>query len=181
MAGRTSRTTRRRTPGGPRGGTSRGATHRTRSTSTRGAARGGAAVRRTSTRTASARRRGRRGSLLGIVVTLWMGVANGVGWMVRAVGRQAATAGELDPEHRRDGAALLLLALAILLAVAVWFDGGGPVGDAVATATRRAIGAVSALLPVLLLGGAVRWMRSPAEVEPRGRVLVGWRARLLAA
>ena len=100
--------------------------------------------------------------------------------MVRAVGRQAATAGELDPEHRRDGAALLLLALAILLAVAVWFDGGGPVGDAVATATRRAIGAVSALLPVLLLVGAVRWMRSPAEVEPRGRVLVGWGALVLA-
>lgn len=109
-----------------------------------------------------------------------MGLAHGVGWMVRTVGRQAATARDLDPEHRRDGAGLLLLALAILLAVAVWFGGGGPVGDAVATATRRAVGAVSALLPLLLLFGAVRWMRSPTEVEPRGRALVGWGALMLS-
>src|SRR5690606_32249964 len=111
MAARTSRTTRRRT------------------TSTRRRATGRTTTRRTTTR----RRRTGGGSGLGLLAVLWLGLAGAVGWLVRAVGRQAATAKELDPEHRRDGAGLFLLALAILLAVAVWFDGGGPVGEGVAT------------------------------------------------
>ena len=60
------------------------------------------------------------------VGALWMGLAHGVGWAVRAAGRQAATARDLDPEHRRDGAGLLLLGLALLTAVALWFVRGGP-------------------------------------------------------
>ncbi len=52
------------------------------------------------------------------VGALWMGLAHGVGWAVRAAGRQAASARDLDPEHRRDGAGLLLFGLAILSAVA---------------------------------------------------------------
>src|SRR5215211_8593674 len=57
------------------------------------------------------------------LVWLWMGLAHAVGWAVRGVGRQAATARELEPEHRRDGAGLAVLGLALLLAVAVWFSG----------------------------------------------------------
>src|SRR5690606_8938678 len=57
------------------------------------------ARRRTSTPRARApRRRTRRRSWL---VALWLGLAGAVGWLVRAVGRQAATAREIDPEHRR--------------------------------------------------------------------------------
>ena len=56
---------------------------------------------------------------------LWMGLAHGVGWAARGVGRQAATAKEIDPEHRRDGAGLLLLGLAILAGVAVWVGSAG--------------------------------------------------------
>src|SRR5438046_9639543 len=60
------------------------------------------------------RRRGRRPAarggagpldLLGRALTLlWMCLAHGVGWLVRAVGRRAADARARDPEHRRDGA-----------------------------------------------------------------------------
>lgn len=111
---------------------------------------------------------------------MWMGLAHGVGWVVRAVGRQAATAKEIDPGHRRDGAGLLALSLAILLVVAVWFDAAGPVGSVVATTARRAIGSVAALLPPLLLIATVRLMRSPAGPEYRGRAIVGWTALAVA-
>ena len=59
---------------------------------------------------------------------LWMGIAHALGWVVRAIGRKAATARELDREHQRDGGGLLLIGLAIVLAVAVWFNGAGPAG-----------------------------------------------------
>jgi hypothetical protein len=110
-----------------------------------------------------------------------MALAHGVGWLVRAVGRQAATAKEIDQEHRRDGAGLLALSAAILLAVAVWFDSAGPVGEVVATVVRRAVGAVATLLPLLLLIATVRLMRAPASPDYRGRAIVGWTALAVAA
>jgi S-DNA-T family DNA segregation ATPase FtsK/SpoIIIE len=110
-----------------------------------------------------------------------MGLAHSVGWLVRGVGRQAATARDLDPEHRRDGAGLLVLGLAILLAVSVWFSSGGPVGEWLGTATRLFLGALAVGLPVLLIYGAVRLMREPTEPEHRGRGLVGWTALLAAS
>ncbi|HEX6969061.1 MAG TPA: DNA translocase FtsK 4TM domain-containing protein, partial [Micromonosporaceae bacterium] len=111
---------------------------------------------------------------------LWMGLAHGVGWLVRTVGRQAATARELDPEHRRDGAGLLLIGLAILTAVSVWFSSGGPLGARIADTARLFLGAIAVALPVLLTIGAVRLMRAPSEPAHRGRGLVGWPALILA-
>jgi len=69
------------------------------------------------------------------VAGLWMGLAHTIGWLVRAVGRQAATAKDLDREHQRDGGGLLLIGVAIVLAVAVWFHGAGPFGSWLATGT----------------------------------------------
>jgi S-DNA-T family DNA segregation ATPase FtsK/SpoIIIE len=116
-----------------------------------------------------------------VLVGTWLGLAHGLGWLVRAVGRQAATAREIDPGHRRDGAGLLALSLAILLAVAVWFDSAGPVGELLAVTARRAVGAIAALLPLLLVVAAVRLMRAPAGPGYRGRAVVGWSALALAA
>jgi DNA segregation ATPase FtsK/SpoIIIE, S-DNA-T family len=109
-----------------------------------------------------------------------MGLAHSVGWAARGVGRQAATAKEIDPEHRRDGAGLLLLGLAILIGVAVWMGSAGPVGQWLADATRLFFGGLAVLLPLLLLYGAVRLMRRAADPEHRGRTLVGWTAIILA-
>jgi S-DNA-T family DNA segregation ATPase FtsK/SpoIIIE len=111
---------------------------------------------------------------------IWMAVADAVGWTVRAVGRQAATAKDLDPAHRRDGLGLLALGLGGVLAVAVWFDAAGPVGFHLARWVRQAVGGLSWLLPVLLLGAAVRLMRNPGDPAHRGRHVVGWTALLLA-
>ncbi|GAA0800732.1 DNA translocase FtsK [Spirilliplanes yamanashiensis] len=112
---------------------------------------------------------------------MWMGLAHGVGWGFRAVGRQAATARELDPEHRRDGAGLLVLGLAILVGVAVWAGSAGPVGTWLADTVRLFFGAIAVALPLLLLYGAVRLMREPAEPGQRGRSMVGWTALIVAA
>ncbi|GAA0550763.1 DNA translocase FtsK [Paractinoplanes ferrugineus] len=114
------------------------------------------------------------------VGALWMGVAHSVGWVARGVGKQAATAKEIDPEHRRDGAGLLMLGLAILIAVAVWGGSAGPVGKWLADAVRLFFGGLAVFLPLLLLYGAVRLMRQPGDPEHRGRSLVGWGALIVA-
>jgi S-DNA-T family DNA segregation ATPase FtsK/SpoIIIE len=109
-----------------------------------------------------------------------MGLAHGVGWAARGVGRQAATAKDIDPEHRRDGAGLLMLGLAILVGVAVWVGSAGPVGNWLADSVRLFFGGLAVLLPLLLLYGALRLMRKPADPEHRGRSLVGWTALIVA-
>jgi S-DNA-T family DNA segregation ATPase FtsK/SpoIIIE len=157
MAGRTSQATRRRTSTSTRAGSRR----------TRG----------------STRRKGGSGPVATIargVAALWMGVAHTIGWGVRTVGRQAATARELDPEHRRDGGGLLVLGLALLLGVAVYTNNAGPVGQWLADTARLFFGAIAVALPVLLLVGAVRLMREPVEPAHRGRSLVGWSALIVA-
>jgi S-DNA-T family DNA segregation ATPase FtsK/SpoIIIE len=112
---------------------------------------------------------------------LWMAVAHAIGWVVRAAGRQAATARDLDPEHRRDGGGLLLLGLSILTCVAIWFGGAGPAGRVAEDGARLFVGALAAALPLLLLVGAVKLMRAPAEPEHRGRGIVGWTALIVSS
>jgi S-DNA-T family DNA segregation ATPase FtsK/SpoIIIE len=108
------------------------------------------------------------------IAGVWMLVARSVGWVARAVGRQAATARELDPAHRRDGLALAVLGFALVAAVAVWFDGAGVVGDWVYQALRVTIGSMTLAVPLLTAVAAVRMMRVVPEDEHRGRMLVGW-------
>ena len=57
----------------------------------------------------------------------WMGLAHVAGGTVRRIGHSA---GDLEPEHRRDGIGLLLLALAALVAASEWWRS--------ATSRRRA-------------------------------------------
>ncbi|WP_405092945.1 DNA translocase FtsK [Micromonospora sp. NBC_01392] len=167
MAGRTSQASRRR------GASPRGTTNNRARQPAKKAAR------------KPARRRPTRGPspaafVGGAVNALWMGLAHSVGWAFRAAGRQAASTRELDPEHRRDGAGLLLFGLAILAAVGIWGGGAGPVGRHLADTVRLFFGAISIVLPVLFMIGAWRLMRTPVDPEHRGRGLVGWGSMLLA-
>ncbi|GIH05971.1 cell division protein FtsK [Rhizocola hellebori] len=110
-----------------------------------------------------------------------MGIAHGVGWLVRGVSSQASKAKDLDPEHRRDGLGLLLLGLSVLLAVAIWGGGAGPLGSWLGVALRFFVGAVAVALPMLLAVSAFRMMRSDPDPAQRGRAFVGWSALFLAA
>lgn len=52
-----------------------------------------------------------------LVRAIWLGTAHGVGAVFRSIGRGAKG---LDPAHRKDGLALLLLALALIVAAGTW-------------------------------------------------------------
>ncbi|MFY1598826.1 DNA translocase FtsK 4TM domain-containing protein [Micromonospora sp. WMMD737] len=163
MAGRTSQASRRR-GASPRGTTNSRARQPAKKTA-RAAAR-----RRPAARSGP-------GPMVGQAVrTLWMGMAHGLGWAFR----QAGSARGLDPEQRRDGAGLLVFGLALLSAVALWFSGAGPVGARLADTFRLFLGAISVVVPVLLMIGAWRLMREPVDPEHRGRGLVGWTSMLVA-
>ncbi|RIV40785.1 FtsK/SpoIIIE family DNA translocase [Micromonospora radicis] len=167
MAGRTSQASRRR-GASPRGGANNRARQPAKKTST------------SARRRAPARGPGPAAYVGRAVGALWMGLAHGVGWAVRAAGRQAASARDLDPEHRRDGAGLFVIGLALLSAAALWFSAAGPVGARLADTVRLFLGAISIVVPVLLGIGAWRLMRQPGDPEHRGRGLVGWGSMLVA-
>src|SRR3954470_24591603 len=69
--------------------------------------------------------------LWGVVSGGWGLLARGAGGLARSVARPDE-AEPLAPEHRRDGVGLAVLGLAIVLGAAVWSDGIGPVGAAIA-------------------------------------------------
>ncbi|WP_144118911.1 FtsK/SpoIIIE family DNA translocase [Catellatospora sichuanensis] len=177
MAGRSSSPSRRR------------AATPTKATAARTRQTGRAPARRAPARRPAARRRTRAtinpAALLGrLLGGIWMAIAHGLGWMMRAVGTQAGKARDLDPEHRRDGLGLLLIALSVLFGVAVWGSaqgGGGKFGIWLSETTRFFIGATAASLPLLLFVCGVRVMRSDPDPAQRGRGIVGWTALTLAS
>jgi S-DNA-T family DNA segregation ATPase FtsK/SpoIIIE len=105
----------------------------------------------------------------------WLGVAHLVGAGVRKVGH---TARDLDPEHRRDGAGLFIIGLAVVVAAAVWWQLPGRVGDATRTVVNGSVGLVGWLVPLLLCFIAWRNMRNPERNGPVGRQVIGWAALL---
>lgn len=73
--------------------------------------------------------------------------------------------------HRRDGTALAVLASALLVAAAVWFEAGGPAGAFIDALIRAIIGSVAVLMPLVLLAWAIVLMRRPPNPEHRARYL----------
>ncbi|HTZ45834.1 MAG TPA: DNA translocase FtsK 4TM domain-containing protein [Jatrophihabitans sp.] len=108
-----------------------------------------------------------------LISTLWLLVGRLVGTLARAVGRNAASARDLDPAHRRDGAGLAVLAIAVVSAVAVWFSAAGPLGRALTAGYRMLVGDAAVLLPLLFAAWAVHVLRQQPHPERRGRLVVG--------
>ncbi|HEX5114600.1 MAG TPA: DNA translocase FtsK [Pseudonocardiaceae bacterium] len=96
-------------------------------------------------------------------------LARGVGSLVRAISRTK----ELDPAHRRDGIALVLVALAVITAFGVWFQAAGPAGHWVGVGVRSAIGNGAIPLPAVLLAAGIALMRSQPKPEARPRLMIG--------
>ncbi|ORV84240.1 cell division protein FtsK [Mycolicibacterium iranicum] len=97
-------------------------------------------------------------------------VAKGAGSTARSVGR----ARELEPGHRRDGLALALLGLAVVVAASSWFDAARPVGAWIDTVVRVVIGAAVVLVPLVLAAIGVTLMRSEPDPEARPRLILGF-------
>jgi S-DNA-T family DNA segregation ATPase FtsK/SpoIIIE len=109
------------------------------------------------------------------VAAVWLGVAHAVGATVRHIGH---TARELDPEHRRDGAGLFLIGLALVVAASVWWQLPGGVGHFTRTVVNGSVGLIGWFVPLLLVFIAVRNLRNPESNGPAGRQVIGWAALL---
>lgn len=96
-------------------------------------------------------------------------LAKGAGSTARSVGR----ARDIEPGHRRDGLALALLGVAVVVAASSWFHAAGPVGQWIDTALRTLIGGPVVLVPVVLGAIAVVLMRTEPDPESRPRLILG--------
>ncbi|MGQ7787902.1 DNA translocase FtsK 4TM domain-containing protein [Nesterenkonia sp. K-15-9-6] len=114
-----------------------------------------------------------RGNLVASALRgLWMAFATPVASAIRGIGRQV----KIHPEDRRDGAALVFILLALVTAVVDWWgvrQHDHWTIDIVHNGTAGTFGWASALLPVVLLITAVRYIRHPQEHEGNSRVAIG--------
>ncbi len=99
----------------------------------------------------------------------WLMLAKGAGSTARSVGR----ARDIEPGHRRDGIALALLGIAVVITASSWFDAARPVGAWIDTFLRVLIGAAVVLLPIVLAVAAVVLMRTEPDPEARPRLILG--------
>jgi S-DNA-T family DNA segregation ATPase FtsK/SpoIIIE len=99
----------------------------------------------------------------------WLMLAKGAGSTARSVGR----AREIEPGHRRDGLALALLGIAVVVAASSWFDAARPVGAWIDTALRTVIGESVVLVPIVLAVVAVVLMRTEPDPDSRPRMILG--------
>ncbi|MBD8505429.1 DNA translocase FtsK 4TM domain-containing protein [Hoyosella sp. G463] len=103
------------------------------------------------------------------IAASWTLTARGVGATARTVGK----AHEIETAHRRDGAGLALISVGLIVAVSVWFDAGGPVGEWVNLAFRSLFGSPTALVPLVLGMLGVMLMRTEPHPEARPRLVLG--------
>ncbi|MFF2195052.1 DNA translocase FtsK [Streptomyces sp. NPDC058157] len=116
------------------------------------------------------------GGVVWLVRGCWLGLAHLVGKAFRGIGRGAKN---LDPAHRKDGVALLLLALALIVAAGTWSNLSGPVGDLVTMLVTGAFGRLDLLVPILLGVMAVRFIRHPDQSDANGRIGIGLSALVI--
>ncbi|MFC9299324.1 DNA translocase FtsK [Streptomyces sp. NPDC057011] len=116
------------------------------------------------------------GGVVRLVRAVWLGCAHAVGAVFRGIGRGAKN---LDPAHRKDGVALLLLALALIVAAGTWSNLSGPVGTLVTMLVTGAFGRLDLLVPILLGVMAVRFIRHPEQTDANGRIGIGLSALVI--
>lgn len=110
------------------------------------------------------------GGIAAVLRRLWDGIALAVGTLVRKIGRDAAS---LDPQHRRDGLGLLLIALAAVVAAPIWFSTAGWFSEAIADVVNASAGMFDAVVPLVLVFMAFRILRHPDESRDNGRIAIG--------
>lgn len=84
----------------------------------------------------------------------------------------AAAAKDTTPTRRRDGLAVALIALAIVVAIREWFNLSGAAGSILHHASAGFVGILAILLPIIFVVLAVRLIAHPENVAANGRVTV---------
>ncbi len=95
--------------------------------------------------------------------------AKGTGGAARSIGR----ARDIEPGHRRDGVAMVLLGIAVIVAASSWFDAARPVGAWVDAVLRTFIGAAVLALPIVAAAIAIVLMRTQPNPDARPRLILG--------
>ena len=99
------------------------------------------------------------------------GSARLVGGGVRRLGQGAR---DVPPEVRRDGLALTLVALAVLVAASEWFGLDNWFGLLLHRVAAGTFGVISLVLPLLLFAMAIRLFRAPQEGDTNYRITFGF-------
>ena len=107
-----------------------------------------------------------------------MGLAHATGSVARKVG---ASGRDLEPEHRRDGLGLLLVALAVVVAAREWWGMTGAVGTVVHAVVAGTFGKIGYAVPIVLLLFGIRMLRAPKDDPATSRAAVGTTALAFAA
>src|SRR5699024_2550005 len=109
--------------------------------------------------------------------TGYLAIARMVGGFVRSIG---VARWEGAPDQRRDGYALFLMLLAVLVAVVEWWQSSGPVLGAVHTVVAGTFGISSMVIPLLAAGWSMRMFRRPDQVRANTRIAIGIGILLMA-
>ncbi|SNS26550.1 DNA segregation ATPase FtsK/SpoIIIE, S-DNA-T family [Rhodococcoides kyotonense] len=132
----------------------------------------GATTRSAATRRPATKKKSGGGALSAVgrgISSTWSMAAKGVGATTRTVSK----AKDIEHGHRRDGIALGLIAVSVVVAAAVWFSAGGPVGEWIEVAVRALVGDAGYVVPALGVACAVLLMRSQPNPDIRPRLVLG--------
>ena len=126
---------------------------------------------------AQARALARPAASTALVRACWLGLAHTVGALFRGIGRGAKG---LDPAHRKDGLALLLLGLALVVAAGTWSNLRGPGRRSASRCSSPAPSAGSTCSCRYCSASiAVRLIRHPEKPEANGRIVIGLSALVI--
>ena len=101
---------------------------------------------------------------------LWRILAKTLGSSIRFIARGAR---DLDPAHHRDGAALLVLLVALAAFAGTWFHADNLVSRNLYSFFVGAFGVIGFTSPLVLLYFAVRLFRKPEDSHATGRITIG--------
>ncbi len=104
------------------------------------------------------------------VSATWSAIAKALGSTVRFLARGAK---DLDPAHRRDGAGLIVLILALAALVGTWFKSESILSDLLYAIFYGAFGKIGFFAPIVLGYFAVRIFKNPEDTKSMGRIVIG--------
>jgi S-DNA-T family DNA segregation ATPase FtsK/SpoIIIE len=117
-------------------------------------------------------------SVLSVLGSIWRSFAKGLGNTIRFTTRAAK---DLDSAHQRDGAALLLVIIALASVAGTWMNSKSSVSRGLYSIFYGGFGRVGIFAPLVLFYFAVRLFRSPDKKKETARITIGTITLLISA